>query len=182
MVCCIQINLFSQCLLIVYRINFAQLITDNGISGVEIVSGVSERSRTGRNRTVLRDERTRQREREKEDREREKKDRERDKEEREREEKQGERQREREEKEREHHREREKAEADALQREADRRHEIELARLRVDDNVLNRSGQAERNIGSMGYVPKLPSFDENMADLDAYLYRFERYATMQGWP
>ena len=123
----------------------------------------------------LRDERTRQREREKEDREREK-------EEREREEKEGERQREREEKEREHHREREKAEADALQREADRRHEIELARLRVEDNVLNRSGQAERNIGSMGSVPKLPSFDENMDDLDAYLYRFEGYATMQGWP
>ena len=49
MVCCIQINLFSQCLQIVYRINFAQLITDNGISGVERVSGVSERSRTGGN-------------------------------------------------------------------------------------------------------------------------------------
>ena len=76
----------------------------------------------------LRDERTRQREREKEEREREEKERE--------------HQREREEKEREHHREREKAESDALQQEADRRHEIELARLRVEDNVLNRSGQA----------------------------------------
>ena len=105
----------------------------------------------------LRDERTRQREREKEERERE-------------------------EKEREHHREREKAESGALQREADRRHEIDLPRLRVEDNVLNRSGQAERNIGSMGSVPKLPSFDEKMDDLDAYLYRFEGYATMQGWP
>ena len=48
--------------------------------------------------------------------------------------------------------------------------------------MLNRSGQAERNIGSMGSVPKLPSFDEKMDDLDAYLYRFEGYATMQGWP
>ena len=116
----------------------------------------------------LRDERTRQREREKEEREREEKERE--------------HEREREKEEREHHREREKAESDALQREADRRHEIELARLRVEDNVLNRSGQAERNIGSMGSVPKLPSFDEKMDDLDAYLYRFEGYATMQGWP
>ena len=89
------------------------------------------------------------------------------------------RQREREKEEREHHREREKAESDALQQEADRRHEIELARLRVEDNVLNRSGQAERNIGSMGSVPKLPSFDEKIDDLDAYLYRFEGYATMQ---
>ena len=92
------------------------------------------------------------------------------------------RQREREKEERGHHREREKAESDALQREADRRHEIELARLRVEDNVLNRSGQADRNIGSMGSVPKLPSFDEKMDELDAYLYRFEGYATMQGWP
>ena len=127
----------------------------------------------------LRDERTRQREREKEEREREEKEREH---QREREEKEREHQREREEKERERHQEREKAESDALQREADRHHEIELARLRVEDNVLNRSGQAERNIGSMGSVPKLPSFDEKMDDLDAYLYRFEGYATMQGWP
>ena len=124
----------------------------------------------------LRDERTHQREREKEEREREK-------EVREWEEKEGERQREREKEEREHHRGREKAESDALQREADRRHEIiELARLRVEENVLIRSGQAERNIGSMGSVPKLPSFDEKMDDLDAYLYRFEGYATMQGCP
>ena len=152
----------------------------------------------------LRDERTRQREREKEEREREKEEREREEKEREhqreREEKEREHQREREEKEREHqrereenerereekererHQEREKAESDALQREADRHHEIELARLRVEDNVLNRSGQAERNIGSMGSVPKLPSFDEKVDDLDAYLYRFEGYATMQGWP
>ena len=130
----------------------------------------------------LRDERTRQREREKEDLEWEKEERALEKDGREREEKEGERQREREEKEREHHREREKAEADALQREDDRRHEIELARLRVEDNVLNLSRQAERNIGSMGSVPKLPSFDEKMDDLDAYLYRFEGYATMQGWP
>ena len=112
----------------------------------------------------LRDERTRQREREKEEREREEKEREREEKEREREE----REREREGKERE--------------READRCHEIELARLGVEDIVLNRSGQAERNIGSMGTVPKLPSFDEKIDDLDAYLYRFEGYATMQGWP
>ena len=112
----------------------------------------------------LRDERTRQREREKEEREQEEKERE--------------RQREREKEER----EREKAEADAFQREADRRHEIELARLRVEDSVLNRSGQAERNIGSIGTVPKLPSFDEKIDDLDAYLYRFDGYATIQGWP
>ena len=45
--------------------------------------------------------------------------------------------------------------------------------------MLNRSGQAERNIGSMGSVPKLPSFDEKMDDLDAYLYRFEGYATLR---
>ena len=48
--------------------------------------------------------------------------------------------------------------------------------------MFNRSGQAERNIGSRGTVPKLPSFDEKIDDLDTYLYRFEGYATMQGWP
>ena len=127
----------------------------------------------------LRDERTRLREREKEEREHL---REREKEEREREKKERERQREREKEEGELRREQEKAEAEALQRDADRRHEIELARLRLEDNVLNHSGQAERNNGSMGSIPKLPSFDEKSDDLDAYLYRFEGYATMQGWP
>ena len=107
----------------------------------------------------LRDERTRLREREKEKREREEKEREREEKEREREEKERERQREREKEEGELRREREKAEAEALQRDADRHHEIELARLRLEDSVLNHSGQAERNNGSMGSIPKLPSFD-----------------------
>ena len=47
--------------------------------------------------------------------------------------------------------------------------------------MLNRSGQAERNIGSMGYVTKLHSFDEKMDELDAYLYRFEGYATTENY-
>ena len=92
------------------------------------------------------------------------------------------RQREREKEERECEEKAREREKEEREREADRRHEIELARLRVEESVLNRSGQAVRNIGSMGSVPKLPSFDEKMDDLDAYLYRFEGYATMQGWP
>ena len=144
-----------------------ELAKEAGLEGTELYN-------------FLRDERTRQREREKEEREREEKEREHRRERGEKEREREEKQREREEKERERHRERGKAEADDFQREADRRHEIELARLRVEDNVLNRSGQAERNIRSMGSVPKLPSFDEKMDDLDAYLYRFEGYATMQG--
>ena len=164
-----------------------ELAKEAGLEGTELSNFL--RDERTRQREREKEEREHQREREEKEREREEKEREREKEEREREEKEREHQREREEKERErekeereHHREREKAESDALQREADRRHEIELARLRVEDNVLNRSGQAERNIGSMGSVPKLPSFDEKMDDLDAYLYRFEGYATMQGWP
>ena len=94
----------------------------------------------------LRDERTRQGERGKEDREREEKERE--------------RQREQEEKEHEHQREREgkehEREEKGREREADRRHEIELAR--VEDNVLNRPGQAERNIGSMGVCSEVTFF------------------------
>ena len=38
--------------------------------------------------------------------------------------------------------------------------------LIVEDSVLNRSGQAERNNGSIGTVPKTPSFDEMIDDLD----------------
>ena len=134
---------------------FVELAKEAGMEGTELSN-------------LLRDERTPQREREKEEREREEK------------------KREREEKEREHQRERETEERERegkeRDREADRRHEIELARLRVEDIVWNRSGQAERNIGSMGTVPKLHSFDEKIDDLDAYLYRFEGYATMKGWP
>ena len=134
-----------------------ELAKEAGLEGTELSNFLSH-------------ERTRQREREKEEREREEKEGEREEKEREREGKEREHQRERkkeerereekererDEKEREGYREREKAEADAFQREADRRHEIELARLRVEDSVLNRSGHAERNIGSMGTVPKLP--------------------------
>ena len=35
--------------------------------------------------------------------------------------------------------------------------------------MLNRSGQAERNIGSMGTVPKLPSFDEKIDGTHIYI-------------
>ena len=79
------------------ELKLVELAKEAGLEGTELSN-------------VLRDERTRQREREKEERKREEKERE--------------HQREREEKECEHHREREKAESDALQREADRRHEI----------------------------------------------------------
>jgi hypothetical protein len=32
-----------------------------------------------------------------------------------------------------------------------------------------------------GRTPKLPFFEENKDDMDAYLFRFEKYAEMQGW-
>ena len=159
-----------------------ELAKEAGLEGTELSNFLRDE------RTRLREREKEEREREKEEREREEKEREREREEkererqREREKEEGERQREREKEEGELRREREKAEAEALQRDADRSHEIELARLRLEDSVLNHSGQAERNNGSMGSIPKLPSFDEKSDDLDAYLYRFEGYATMQGWP
>ena len=36
--------------------------------------------------------------------------------------------------------------------------------------MLNRSGQAERNIGSMGTVPKLPSFDKKKLMTWTHIY------------
>ena len=36
--------------------------------------------------------------------------------------------------------------------------------------------------GIKGTRPKLPKFDENKDDVDAFLERFERFAESQSWP
>jgi len=105
-----------------------------------------------------RDERAREREREREEREREREEREREREERERE--RAEKEREREEKQRQ------------------RLHEEKLEEM--------RSRRHEENVNSSNSVqafrPKLPKFNEEKDDIDAYIERFERFAAAQGWP
>ena len=43
------------------------------------------------------------------------------------------------------------------------------------ENVIQRAAVSAK-------IPKLPTFDYTKDDMDAYLARFERYATNQGWP
>ena len=79
-------------------------------------------------------------------------------------------------------REREKEDREREEKEADRRHELELIQLKSDVNAGCQLEQAIPTRGFNGAVPKLPPFDERTDDLNAYLHRFEGYATMQGWP
>ena len=51
--------------------------------------------------------------------------------------------------------------------------EVELARLKSQSREENSLGKSSR--------PKLPKFDENHDDMDAYVERFERFAKGQGW-
>ena len=58
-----------------------------------------------------------------------------------------------------------------------REHELELARLGQGRNVAERAELRE----DRAKAPKLPSFVDGKDDLDAYLQRFERFATTAKW-
>ena len=60
---------------------------------------------------------------------------------------------------------------------AKREHELELARLGQGRNVAERAELRE----DWAKAPKLPSFVDGKDDLDAYLQRFERFATTAKW-
>ena len=60
---------------------------------------------------------------------------------------------------------------------AKREHELELARLGQGRNVAERAELRE----DRAKAPKLPSFVDGKDDLDAYLQRFERFATTAKW-
>ena len=60
---------------------------------------------------------------------------------------------------------------------AKREHELELARLAQGRNVAERAELRE----DRAKTPKLPSFVDGKDDLDAYLQRFERFATTAKW-
>ena len=60
---------------------------------------------------------------------------------------------------------------------AKREHELELARLAQGRNVAERAELRE----DRAKAPKLPSFVDGKDDLDAYLQRFERFATTAKW-
>ena len=60
---------------------------------------------------------------------------------------------------------------------AKREHELELARLGQGRDVAKRTELRE----DRAKAPKLPSFVDGKDDLDAYLQRFERFATTAKW-
>ncbi|XP_019632638.1 PREDICTED: uncharacterized protein LOC109476193 [Branchiostoma belcheri] len=74
--------------------------------------------------------------------------------------------------------EREKArEATEREKEAERKHQLEMKKLEVEMAAVGppTGGQA------VAKVPRLPSFVDEKDDLDAYLLRFERFATSSQW-
>ena len=60
---------------------------------------------------------------------------------------------------------------------AKREHELELARLGQGRNDTERAEVRE----DRAKAPKLPSFVDGKDDLDAYLQRFEKFATTAKW-
>ena len=69
-----------------------------------------------------------------------------------------------------------------IQREAEER-EIEKLKLQMQIKELGvDSPPTSVDFGVKGLRPKLPKFDENKDDMDAFLERFERFAVSQSWP
>ena len=64
--------------------------------------------------------------------------------------------------------------------EAQRRHELEMKRLEVEQTHQGHGAQPP-NKEDRAKAPKLPSFVDGKDDLDAYLQRFERFATTAKW-
>lgn len=64
--------------------------------------------------------------------------------------------------------------------EAQRRHELEMRRLELEQTHQGPGAKAHNN-EDRAKAPKLPSFVDGKDDLDAYLQRFERFATTAKW-
>ena len=62
-----------------------------------------------------------------------------------------------------------------------KREERETAELQLKLQVQKSQEMSGQKTGSKSFSPKLPHFDDEKDELDAYLQRFERYATAQSW-
>ena len=84
--------------------------------------------------------------------------------------------------------------AEAAEREAERKHKLEMEKLGLESKRLNKQrsasledqqatlSQASQNAVATTEDAVLPGFvDEKDNNLDSYLLRFERYATVAGW-
>ena len=84
---------------------------------------------------------------------------------------------EREERENEREKEREEREKQRREREKERAHELEMARLRSDTG-----SDADSATRTLIHGPKMPVFDEERDNIDAFIRRFERHARLHNWP
>ena len=83
--------------------------------------------------------------------------------------------------------------AEAAEREAKRKHKLEMEKLRLESERLNEQrsassedqqaalSQASQIVVARTKAPVLPGFVDGKDNLDNCLLRFERYATVAGW-
>ena len=83
--------------------------------------------------------------------------------------------------------------AEAAEREAERKHKLEMEKLRLESERLNEQrsassedqqaalSQTSQNAVARTKAPVLPGFVDGKDNLDSYLLRFETYATVAGW-
>ena len=83
--------------------------------------------------------------------------------------------------------------AEAAEREAERKHKLEMEKLRLEYERLNKQksassedqqaalSQASQNAVARIKAPVLPGFVDGKDSPESYLLRFERYATDAGW-
>ena len=69
---------------------------------------------------------------------------------------------------------------DSEQRERERSHELLLKDKELELEKIKQSKPAIEPLG-IGPKPKLPPFNEQVDDIDAYISRFERHASSMGW-
>ena len=77
-----------------------------------------------------------------------------------------------------------------------RNHDAEMARMHIErqklefeqqmyiskqSNGINESQLDSSTVSESGLIPRLPKFNSDKDNLDAYLLRFERYAKIKGW-
>ncbi|XP_078583228.1 uncharacterized protein LOC144865955 [Branchiostoma floridae x Branchiostoma japonicum] len=69
----------------------------------------------------------------------------------------------------------EEKERERQEKEAERRHQLEMRQLGPE------GGAAAETESVRAKIPKLPAFEDGKDDLDAFLQRFESFATSNGW-
>lgn len=82
---------------------------------------------------------------------------------------------------REREKERQENERRRQEREKERLHELEVLRLQQTAATIADQDNARQPAAAKYIKPKIPPFDDSKEEIDAYLHRFEHYATAQNW-